>query len=122
MSHPSVLKHGLAGALCLVAVPVLAQVNSPQAQALLLQAVEEAYRAEGCVVRYNDDDDIIAFFDAMDVIAERKFKAAGLVLPPGADARDAAFLPVFSRLFDEGLIVSESNGAVERFPSACETD
>ncbi|MEM7061484.1 MAG: hypothetical protein AAF557_28235 [Pseudomonadota bacterium] len=112
----------LALTLAALVVPVAApaQVDTEQAQGLLREAVVEAFQSVDCVAVYTSDFLITAFYNKMDAIAEKKFEAAGLDFPTSTEDRDTAYLPVFGALYDEGLIIEEQGGDVERFPSACE--
>jgi hypothetical protein len=96
-----------------------AQVDTPEAQALLRDAIAEAHRSVGCTVYYTNDAATDMFYARMDALAEEKFRAAGLEFPATMDERDAAFLPVYADLVAQGLIIDERDGDIERFPSAC---
>ena len=111
----------LAGAMSLLAgASAASDAKTQKGQALLLEAIEQSYREVNCVAYYTSDIVVDRFFARMDVIAEEKFRAAGLTFPETLEERDAAFQPIFQRLFDNGLIIEEQGGDIDRFPSACE--
>ena len=114
------MRHRLVLALLLACgTSAHAQVDTPEARKLLREAIAEAHRSVDCVVIYSNDFLVDASFNRMDVIAEEKFRAAGLTFRDAIEDRDAAFVPVYEALVEEGLIIDKKDGDVERFPSAC---
>lgn len=104
----------------LAAVQAHGQADTPEARELLRQAIAETFRMVDCEADLSTDLAVDAFFARMDTIAEAKFRTAGLTFPETMEDRDAAFLPVYEKLFEDGVITESRDGDVELFPSACE--
>ncbi len=105
------------GLLIFAAAATDAQPYTPEGQELLLEAIRESYREQGCRVDVSSIALTEVFYERMSEIAAILFEDAGLVFPDEIIDQDVAFASVYGPLHDQGDTVRE--GGVSRYLDAC---